>query len=237
MPEETRADPSPEPSPAQGKAAKWIALAATCITVALPAATWVRECGAKDRELTVAKAEQQFQMRSAYLDRALDPARPAELREAVLRFLRDTSEDKPLRDWAESELNRVNGEVRDLKAGLSELQDQLQKQQQRTIKLIADLKRQDDQQKLNAQALAEARTKITELEASRVELQSKIAGKSELLTGSRPAPPPSPYEGLDPKSKSFYEMVLKGLNMKAPPNVKWKEFGDAPEGGGAQGPR
>lgn len=161
----------------------WIAIVSTAIGAALPLATFVRESQAKKRELAVAEAQQQFAFRSAYLDRALDPAKPPELRQGVFRFLVATTADEPMKKWAMSELANVTEDVNRIRA---ERDDALSKAAASGKDLAAKteaLAREQRARKVDASAIAAAQREIAELRRAKAELEAKAAKAEQRLTG------------------------------------------------------
>ncbi len=161
----------------QVSASRYIALASALITVALPLAVFLRETFAKDRELAVSRAEQEFKIRSAYLDRALDPARPAALRQGVLRFLVGTSDDPQLKAWAQKELALVEPEANELKGDLVKFRRLFDEKDERVQSLIDAWRNAGDSK------AAAAKAEINALNRSKAELESRIARTTERLTG------------------------------------------------------
>lgn len=166
-------------------ASRWIALASAGMVVALPGATFVREHFAKKRELTVARAQQEFTIRSAYLGLAVDPARPPALRQGVLRFLVQTSDDERLRTWAEAELKIVGPEADGLRAELAKLRSAMEERDKRLASVTAALDRERQKSTKDAKMIADAQAEQAALAKSVANLEGRIAKTSDSLFGAR----------------------------------------------------
>jgi hypothetical protein len=171
----------------QVRASALLALASAFITAALPFAVYVRETFAKHREIEVAKAEQAFKERSAYLDRAIDPARPAALRQQVLRFLVQTSDDDRLRKWADDEQKRVDSEVEALKTLAAQQKEQIDQKDKEIAKAKAAFAQAHMQDK---KALADTREKLELLELAKQKLEGEYAQAAQRLKGAGTTAPP-----------------------------------------------
>jgi hypothetical protein len=79
-----------------------------------PISVAVHGCIAKETELALAQRQQEFTMRTNQLDRAIDRERSPEDRQVVLRFLSAVGSDERMSRWAQSELARVDLQVKQL---------------------------------------------------------------------------------------------------------------------------
>jgi len=86
------------------------------IAAAGPGTAAVHGFYSKSQEIEIATREQDFQMRMAFLDRAIDPARSPRDREQVLRFLKAAIKDRALQEWAEAELGDVRRQLDELES-------------------------------------------------------------------------------------------------------------------------
>lgn len=98
-----------------------VALIAAAITAAPPLTAAVHGAFSSSRQAEAAKIDQDFKMRMAFLDRAIDPKSPPDDRHKVLRFLVAVATDKKMKSWAESELKSVTRDVALLRQAEEEL--------------------------------------------------------------------------------------------------------------------
>src|SRR5258706_9998011 len=114
---ETSSDPVP-----WWKSGTWVGGMAALIAAVMPATTFIRESITKERELALAEREEDYKIRTAYLDRAVDTEhRTPEGRQQILRFLAAT-DDRSLTTWAKEELKRVDEQVEEVRKARSEKQ-------------------------------------------------------------------------------------------------------------------
>lgn len=88
------------------------ALIAAAIAAAPPLTAAVHGWVSGYQQAEAKKIEQDFKMRTELLDRAIDPKSPPQDRQKVLRLVVNVIEDKPMKEWAQAELNRVDIEVK-----------------------------------------------------------------------------------------------------------------------------
>lgn len=166
----------------QVSASRSLAIASAIVGLMLPVSQCVRETFAERRELAVSRAEQEFEVRSAYLDRAVDPARPAALRLGVLRFLVQTSDDEKLKKWAQDEIALVEPEANQLKARLENLRGALDAREKRIEDVIMEMSSKPPRDR-DPKAIAAAEAEINALHRSKMDLESKFAKTIAQLKG------------------------------------------------------
>ncbi len=160
-----------ENSAESSKKKNWLA---AVLAVIIPLSTFIHgmfqvyiEDRRKERELALEREKQLSQTRISYLDRALMPEQKAIHKETVLKFLVATmTEDDPLKQWAEEELEATNEALRLSRETLnSAIQLNAAKAK------LAAIKRQ---QETTIRERVEAQTAVRELEQREAELRKEL---------------------------------------------------------------
>lgn len=158
-----------------------LTVALALIAASVPVATGVHDCQSRKSQVELARIEEDFKIKTAYLDRATD-SRPAEMRQVVLRFLLATTKDEEVKGWANDELKRVDAQRAD-----TEKLERLKAE-------VAGTAAARDRARANARAakageetahakaaLAEAEKRLSALEHERDELKAKAASAAVTL--------------------------------------------------------
>jgi hypothetical protein len=168
-----------------------VTLLGTLAAAVAPLTVGVQNYIEKQKQLAIAEREQDFKMRMAYLDLAIDPTRTPADRAIVLRFLKDTTHDPALSTWANNELGLVNEELgrleAELKAKLAALAAQAKAEEEAKAKLEAlrgQAKAPSEQVQKAETALAEARGKKESVEAETEEVRNKMVPGATLKATS-----------------------------------------------------
>ncbi len=147
----------------------------TALIAAVPPATAaVYGYISKSRELEIAKQKQDYDIRMAFLDRAIDPDKPPESRHEVLRFLETVMTDDAMKAWAKSELTSVDEELQAAKEQVLNAQSALVEKNR--LLAEAESKRMEVQT-----ALEQATASRSASKAQIVSLRAQLAAASEAV--------------------------------------------------------
>lgn len=170
----------------------WLAIALALIAASAPITTHFYTSASKDKELALAREEQkstaesdareqEFKMRTSFLDGAVDPARNAADRQLVLRFLARTTRDAPLREWAESELRGVESELKHASEQIAVLEDEIRKSDENARALREQLSQQS---KSGKQANAELQARLEAAERAQRDANDRLDAERRKLAPS-----------------------------------------------------
>jgi hypothetical protein len=136
----------------------WLVISLAGLGVAAPLTAAIHGWIGKNTELAIAKTDQQFKVRTALLDRAIEPRYLPTDRERVLRFLSTSSDDPQLQQWATKELTNVSGEIDKMRGQLKEAETA----RDEAITNSKALKEQIDRAKANTKEAADLRVRLSE---------------------------------------------------------------------------
>jgi hypothetical protein len=165
---------------------KTVTVIASLLAAFVPITTAVDGYFKSKSDLELATQQQRHAMRMDYMKTALDPEAPEMQRQSRLRLLiAILDSDDPVRTWAQSELNVVNGNVEELKTTLKNTQNELAQAQAEELKAKQDLsalesKVQQNQAQSMAAPQAEQHALQTELQKAKQKLQSATERKDHL---------------------------------------------------------
>jgi hypothetical protein len=158
-----------------------VTLLGTLAAAVAPVTVGVQSYIQKQKELAIAERDQEFKIRLAYLDLAIDPARTPADRAIVLRFLKEATHDDALSGWAGNELGLVNQELDRLKQDLAKAQEALAAQEKAEREARAELERlrqlndaNEKKRHLAEVALAEAEARTADKAAEAAEIRVQV---------------------------------------------------------------
>lgn len=137
-------------------------------------------------KLMLEKTQQDYSMRTGFLDRAVDPARSPRDRQLVLRFLSSVADDEPLRHWANQELQDVESQLKEARQRISILEEQASNWGQEVVRLRAALAEAQSEATTRAQSRAQIEELSEKLREAERQLKDTRAEASEVRTELKP---------------------------------------------------
>ncbi|HLL82297.1 MAG TPA: hypothetical protein VK420_06585 [Longimicrobium sp.] len=176
-----------------------VTLLGTLAAAVAPVTVGVQSYIQKQKELAIAEREQEFKIRLAYLDLAIDPARTPADRAIVLRFLKEATHDDALSGWAGNELGLVNQELDRLKQELAKAQEALAAQEKAEREARAEVERLKQLNDANEKKRHLAEVALTEAEARTAYRAAEAAQiRDQVEPGATTKVAASPEEGSRP---------------------------------------